>query len=226
MAATITAVRTGITNTYLIRDRGTVLIDPGGPGKADAVLRKLRERLGEMPRVDLIVVTHGHFDHIGAAREMRELTCAPLAIHRGDVAWLREGKAVWPHGVTRWGRLIRTVFGRVTLAFMQPPRLEPDLVLDDEGLDLEPYGVAGRVVATPGHSPGSVSLVLQSGDAFVGDLAMNGPPICLRPSFGIFAHQPEIVPKSWKKLVDLGVRMVYPAHGRPFPAARLAAATA
>jgi hydroxyacylglutathione hydrolase len=221
MATRIDTVRVGVTNTYLLRDRGAVLIDPGSPGKAGAVLRKLQARVGEMPHIDLIVVTHAHFDHIGAARGVREATGAPLAVHRGDVAWLRGGEAVWPLGVTRWGKFIRTVFGPLMLSFLKPPKLEPDLVLDDDGLDLEAYGVTGRVLPTPGHSPGSVSVLLPSGDAFVGDLAMNGLPFCLKPSFGIFAHQPERAPASWRRLLKLGVRTVYPAHGRPFPATAL-----
>jgi hydroxyacylglutathione hydrolase len=221
MATRIDTVRVGVTNTYLLRDRGAVLIDPGSPGKAGAVLRKLQARVGEMPHIDLIVVTHAHFDHIGAARGVREATGAPLAVHPGDVAWLRGGEAVWPLGVTRWGKFIRTVFGPLMLSFLKPPKLEPDLVLDDDGLDLEAYGVTGRVVPTPGHSPGSVSVLLPSGDAFVGDLAMNGLPFCLKPSFGIFAHQPERAPASWRRLLKLGVRTVYPAHGRPFPATAL-----
>lgn len=214
-------MRVGVTNTYLLRDRGTVLIDPGAPGKAGAVLRRLRARFGEIPRIDLIIATHAHFDHIGAARGVREATGAPLAVHRGDVAWVRAGEAVWPPGVTRWGRFIRTVLGPVTLRLFRVPAMEPDIVLTDDGLDLEAYGVTGRIVPTPGHSSGSVSVLLPSGEAFVGDLAMNGPPFCLKPSFGIFAHQPELVPASWQRLLELGVRTVFPAHGRPFPASAL-----
>jgi glyoxylase-like metal-dependent hydrolase (beta-lactamase superfamily II) len=67
-----------------------------------------------------------------------------------------------------------------------------------------------------------VSVLLEGGEAFVGDLAMNGPPMTLKPRFGILAHQPELVPGSWQRLLDLGARTVYPAHGRPFAAARLA----
>jgi hydroxyacylglutathione hydrolase len=223
MSLQIETVRAGVTNIYLLRERGTVLVDPGGPTRGTAGFRKVLPRLGTPPRLDLMVITHAHFDHVSAAIPLREATGAPVAVHRADAEWLRAGQVVWPSGVTRWGKFGRNVIGPLMMPFLRVAAMEPDLLLSDEGLDLAPYGVSGRVVYTPGHTPGSVSVVLPSGEAFVGDLAMNGPPMCLAPSFGIFAHHPERVPESWRQLLALGVRTVYPAHGRPFPASALAA---
>lgn len=221
MGTRIDTVRVGITNTYVLRDRGTVLIDPGGPTKARKVPAGILRLLGKPPRLDLMIVTHGHFDHFGASIPLREVTGAPLAVHPPDSEWLREGRFVWPAGVTPWGKFIRNVLAPLMTPFAQVSAVAPDLLVADEGLDLEPWGVTGRVVHTPGHSPGSVSVVLPSGEAFVGDLAMNGPPFCLKPSFGIFAHEPERVPESWRRLLSMGVTTVYPAHGRPFAASAL-----
>jgi hydroxyacylglutathione hydrolase len=223
MSTRIDTVRIGVTNIYVLCDRGRVLIDPAGAARSRAVPRRLVDLIGTPPRLDLIVVTHAHFDHVGASVPLREASGAPLAVHRADAEWLRAGTVVWPKGVTAWGKVFRNVGAPLMMPLLRVPVVVPDILVGDEGLDLAPYGVEGKVVHTPGHTPGSLSVVLPSGEAFVGDLAMNGPPMCLHPSFGVFAHEPELVPASWRRLLAMGVRTVYPAHGRPFPASALPA---
>jgi glyoxylase-like metal-dependent hydrolase (beta-lactamase superfamily II) len=102
-------------------------------------------------------------------------------------------------------------------------RLETDLILADAGLDLLEYGIAARVIATPGHTPGSVSVLLDTGEAIVGDLAMNGPPLVLKPSLGTLFVDQQQLRGSWRNLVELGAHTVYPAHGKPFAVEMLAA---
>ena len=93
---------------------------------------------------------------------------------------------------------------------MHIPPLAPDIVISNEGLDLGPYGLAGRVMHMPGHSPGSVTVLLDSGEAFVGDSAMNGLPFCRKPSLPIFADDVLLLKESWRRLLALGVTTVYP----------------
>jgi glyoxylase-like metal-dependent hydrolase (beta-lactamase superfamily II) len=83
---------------------------------------------------------------------------------------------------------------------------------------LSEYGIPGRVIYTPGHSSGSISVLLESGDTFVGDLAMNKFPLRFTPGLPIFAEDEAKVKESWNLLLNLGARMIYPAHGKPFPA--------
>jgi hydroxyacylglutathione hydrolase len=144
-------------------------------------------------------------------------------VHAADAGWLRTGHLAIPAGVTPWGGFMSSALRALPRGVLRVPPIEPDLVIDDSGLDLAPWGVEGRVVHTPGHTPGSVSVLLPGGDGFVGDLAMNGPPLCLRPSFGVLAHEPERVPESWRRLLALGLRRAYPAHGHPFEASALRA---
>ncbi|MCD4684256.1 MAG: hypothetical protein K8R86_13305, partial [Bacteroidales bacterium] len=98
---------------------------------------------------------------------------------------------------------------------------EVDIVIGEEDYPLEEFGIKGKIVFTPGHSPGSISVVLDSGDAFVGDMAMNGLPLTIGPSLPIFAEDMSTVKNSWMKLIDMGVKKIYPAHGKPFAIEKL-----
>jgi len=96
-----------------------------------------------------------------------------------------------------------------------------DLVITDDGLSLEEYGIPGRIIYTPGHTPGSISLLLETGDAFVGCLTHNAPPFRLSPNHPIFAEDLDKLWESWKFLIDQGADMIYPGHGDPFPVKRI-----
>ena len=63
-----------------------------------------------------------------------------------------------------------------------------------------------------------MSVLLEQGDAFVGDLAMNGLPMRWGPGMTIFSDSRATVIESWRKLLDLGATRIHPAHGRAFPA--------
>lgn len=122
-----------------------------------------------------------------------------------------------PPAVSLWGSIFAKIMAMV-LPFVQVLAANADVVLGDEELSLADYGIPARIIPTSGHSMGSVSVLLETGDAFVGDLAMNGFPLRLGPGLPIFAEDMTKVKKSWRLLLDRGARTVYPAHGKPFSA--------
>ncbi len=217
----------GVDNCYLLEGETCVLIDGGAPNQSRAFLRRMAA-LGIAPsRVALIILTHAHWDHIGSARALVELTGAQVAVHGAERAIVEYGLKGIPPGVTVWGRVFGVML-RAFLPFIRTPQTHVDIEIGDGGLSLEPYGISGTVVHVPGHSPGSVAIVVDSGEAFVGDLAMNGLPLTLGPDLPIFAQDIGRVKESWRKLLRLGIKTVVPAHGRPFDVSaierRLAAA--
>jgi glyoxylase-like metal-dependent hydrolase (beta-lactamase superfamily II) len=136
-------------NCYLVGDpetRDTIVIDPGGdPAEVAELL--VTHRL----RVVAIVATHAHFDHLVAAQELRELTGAPFRLHPRDrvlLDWYLES-------------------GRMFLGVELPPPPEVDADVSD-GDKLVAGDGALEVMHTPGHSPGSISLVSPT-QVFSGD---------------------------------------------------------
>lgn len=215
MSVKIRPIKLGVDNCYVIQGDGTVMIDAGSSWQA-ARFRKAMDRLRIDPRsIRLIVITHGHFDHIGSARDIQEMTGAKIAMHEREREWLENSLKPLPPAVTTWGSIFKTTMG-VFLPLIKFPPAHVDVVLGDDSLSLADFGIPGRIIYTPGHSMGSVSVLLETGDAFVGDLAMNGLPLRLSPGLPIFAEDLQKVKESWRLLLDLGAKTVYPAHGKPF----------
>lgn len=193
------------------------MVDGGAPKRAKEFTKAI-EKIGiKTHDIKLIVITHGHWDHIGSAKEIKELTEAKIAMHHLEKEWLEKSLKPMPPGVTTWGHILSGIV-KMFLPFIRIPETNVDIVIGNEGLSLEEYGIPGKVIYTPGHSSGSVSVLLETGDAFVGDMAMNKFPLRFSPGLPIFAEDPVRLNGSWKSLLDQGAKMVYPAHGEPFSA--------
>ena len=214
-------IRMGFCTSYLVKDRGAVLVDAGQQGYGDAFRRTLAEAGVSPDALTLIFLTHGHWDHIGFLGELRRLSRAPVAVNHREKAWVEQGLKPLPPPISTWGRLMESFIK----SFLMPKQtfgpVPVDVTLRDDTYPLDAYGVDGSLISTPGHSSGSMSLILGTGEAFVGDLAVNGPPQRLGPNKSAFAEEPERIPSSWRVVLQAGAKLVHPAHGRPFEASAL-----
>ena len=218
MSAKIIDIQSGVNSCYIIKEKGTIMIDGGPPNMRKTFIRRLNEFSIDPKEIQLIVLTHGHFDHVGSAKEIQEITGAKLAIHEKDKMKLEQGFSKWPKGVTRWGRISASIFKPLLKKQLVFPTVKADVILDDDELLLDNYGISGKILFTPGHTQGSVSVLLNSGEAFVGDLAFNRLPFTFRPAMPLYAENIDLVKESWKKLFSAGAKVVFPGHGKPFSA--------
>ena len=210
----------GMCNCYLIKEEGLMLVDTGFPNQGEKLLKELKALSLEPQDISLIFLTHGHNDHIASVNEIKKLTGGKVAINKREKEWVEQALKPLPPGIGLWGKILGMML-KMASSQMHFPGTPVDLVLEDEDFSLEPYGIHGKIMYTPGHSSGSMSLLLDTGDAFVGDLVMNGLPMRIGCGMPTFAEDTDAVKKSWRLLLDSGAKQIYCAHGKSFGADKL-----
>lgn len=201
--------RMGSVNCYLVSTgSGYILIDTGGSNSRRVLAGEL-ERAGCKPgSLNLILLTHGDFDHSGNAAYLRRVFGGKIAMHRDD-AGMGE-KADMFVNRKRPGLLIRMLIPVFT-GFGRAERFTPDLLIA-EGDSLLEYGINARVLSIPGHSLGSIGVLTADHCLFCGDLLEN----MKGPSLNSLIDDPTAARASLERLRGMGVETVYPGHGGSF----------
>jgi glyoxylase-like metal-dependent hydrolase (beta-lactamase superfamily II) len=125
---------------------GCVLIDAGTGDDASLLIQNIAEALTEPAPLSLIVLTHNHIDHVGGAADVRTKTGAKIAVHELDAAALETGDPE---------RTAASWYG-TTL-----PPMNIDIILKGEGAGFEIGDGSLRWIHTPGHTPGSICVLLE-----------------------------------------------------------------
>jgi glyoxylase-like metal-dependent hydrolase (beta-lactamase superfamily II) len=201
-------IKLGHCNIYFVEtESGYILVDAGMPNSVEQLDSAFREAGVEPGNVQLIVATHGHLDHVGSMAYAHKVTGAKVLCHRsfaGDLAKGRAEKAI-PQNLT--GRLLNLLTGLMGSTF---EGVQADVLVDDE-FDLAEYGIAGKIVHTPGHSPSSIAIILDNGEALVGDMIRGTPPGEI--GLGMFYEDKEMLLQSLEKVAGHEPTTIYMSHG-------------
>lgn len=208
-----------IANVYAIDGpEGVVLVDSGDPGQEGEVLEALRRSGIERDRVRLIVLTHAHADHAGSAHALAETLGVPIALQRADTPIAAAGHNPPLHATNLTAHVLQAILHQDYSPFT------PELAFDT-CLDLHPFGVPALVRSTPGHTPGSSVVLIEGGDAIVGDLVAGGylgglvaPTV---PTEHYFQEHPRRVRAILEWLLRAGVTRLHLGHGGPIRAGDL-----
>ena len=207
-------IKGAISNCYLLLGEKPVLVDTGAPGDLRRILAALKQHDLKIEQLALILLTHGHSSSAGCAAELRRLSQAQIALHAGDLSLVHNGR----NGVLA----AQSNFARILRPFVDEPfeAFEPDLVFK-EGISLEPYGLRAKVLPTPGHTPGSISLVLANGEALIGDVLRGSLlwPNQARPHW--YCNDPDLNQRSIVRLAREGLLRCHPGHFGSFPGSQL-----
>lgn len=183
------------TNTFFVRGSGTgLLIDTGWAGTLGGFFKAIKRNNIKTTDIGYVMATHFHPDHIGIIGDLQQLGITPLIIdvqreyvHGSDAIFAKSGEKFTPIDES----------GACVISCAESRRF------------LKSIGIDGEILSTPGHSPDSVSLILDSGEAFVGDL----PPFDVKDGY----DEP-LIKESWRSVMSFRPGIVYYGHanGRLF----------
>lgn len=200
--------------SYLIETPAALfLIDGGVAGNGRRILKRIAD-IGRKPEELLFaLITHGHADHFGGLAEVQEASQCAIICHPAHADTVRTGGMLVSPGLNVFGKIYERI-ATVALPMMKPPKLRRVFSAED-GSKLHRFGLPGRILYTPGHSTGDLTVVLDDGSAFVGDLVQGRRlPRITSPEFSIMAVDEPAMFASWRALLGSGAKVLYPGHGR------------
>lgn len=198
----------GRSNCFLvIKNDKALLVDTGRKSKRK-ILSKRLEKYKKLKIVGL-VLTHSHFDHAENAAYLKRRYQMPVFIQQEEAEFLRKGENPPLRGSFFIARVLTALWETKIKNYFRYEPVEAD-VLVEERLDLNIFDFNSYLLHTPGHSSGSMSLIVDDEIAIVGD-AMFG--VIKKLIYPPFAYDPQEMIKSWVKLLDSGCRIFLPAHG-------------
>jgi endoribonuclease LACTB2 len=191
----LTIVNVGYRSTnywVLAAGRERLLVDLGWPGRVGALTKELDRHGVPLAEIRYGLATHYHIDHAGAAEDLKQLGMTLVVVDLQQ-PWI-DAMAQWVKPEDRYTPITHAGNRIVSIANSRDW--------------LGEIGLSGQLVHTPGHSDDSVSLLLDSGELFTGDLTLEALAT---------EDQAAVVRESWNTLRALGAKTVYPGHGRIHP---------
>jgi ribonuclease/clavin/mitogillin len=187
----VTIVNVGYRSTnYWVISAGTsrLLIDLGYPGTMGTLRANLERMDVPLREIRYGLATHYHLDHAGLAQELKKAG-VPLLVLESQVRAIPLMKS----STKPWDRYVDIMLhDSLAISFAESRAV------------LERVGIAGEILSTPGHSEDSVSLLLDDGSAFIGDL---------KPPQLVGDESVSVVAESWRLLRERGATRIYPGHG-------------
>jgi endoribonuclease LACTB2 len=175
---------------------GKLLFDAGWPRSLPDLKAGMEGEGLRLSAIRFVATSHAHPDHAGLMQKLKRYCGVRLLIHEKQRSSLAE---------------LNRFFERKPDPDFEPVRIDAtDIVVGSpNGEALAALGIAGELLETPGHSDDSVSLILDGGAVFTGDLT--------RPDMAT-AEDRAAVRASWQTILDRRAAWVFPGHGAPYPA--------
>jgi glyoxylase-like metal-dependent hydrolase (beta-lactamase superfamily II) len=177
------------TNYYLLETKnGKLLVDCGWPGTLPKFMAELKRKGVSIKEIKYVLITHFHPDHAGITQDLKKQGIK-LVLLESQVSFIApfadffKGKNLPYLEITQNDNLI--------------------LKFEDSRKFLAGIGLNGEIISTPGHSADSITLILDHGFAFTGDLP---------PRFMVY-EEDHVTQQSWDRIYQHKITRIFPAHG-------------
>jgi glyoxylase-like metal-dependent hydrolase (beta-lactamase superfamily II) len=207
---TIYQVLEGRSNSFLVnQENNYILIDTGRRNSWRELTTKLNGLLGEN-ELSCLILTHTHFDHAENANRLKKKYNCKIIVHESESNYLKSGDTPLPKGTNLATGFMVDVLGKKMQSRYKYEPADPDILVGEK-LDLDIFGLNSHIIHSPGHSKGSMSIIIDDEIALVGDtlFCVFGNSI-----FPPFADDAEIMIENWKKLLETGCKLFLPGHGK------------
>ena len=145
-------------------------------------------------QVSLLIATHGHVDHYGSLRALKAALDVPVMAGWPDAGYMEKGENA-PAASVSSGPAPAAARGSDAIA------VRADVVVRGRHRACADFGIAARVLTTPGHTAGSLSVLADDGGCVTGDFLAS-----------LYTGEPDTIDSSLKKLADSGAKCFYPSH--------------
>ncbi|BBM51148.1 beta-lactamase [Leptotrichia trevisanii] len=226
----IEKIKTGLNNLYLFKNENDkyLLMDTGVHVKKKKILKRIIQKIGEVKKIKVIVLSHSHADHVGNLKILiDEIGDVRVIAHRNSENILETGKSVIPNGFYPFTEKIskklksKKNFSKNIFSKLEKTDMKKVIFIDflrKEKILLSEYGFENvEIIETKGHSNDSVSVAVfdeknNKKYLFCGDLIQN---LCFKfPLIPLFGENKEELIESWKKIILNGYDKIFPATGK------------
>lgn len=197
-------IKCGNGNCYIVENgKDAILVDTAKAEYKEKILNACKPF-----NIRLIVLTHGHFDHVQNAAFLSKELSVPIAMHKDDLGLIPDNMTQPLYAHTFLGKIVLSVsiksFNSDNL-----PEFNPTVFLQD-GDTLDAYGIPAKIIGFPGHTKGSIGIDIEEKHLIVGDALMN----MFYPTVSMLYNDKEKMLESAEKISKLGKRIIFFGHGK------------
>lgn len=194
-------------NCFIIQTAEEVwLIDASSNMDRKRMMKQLEEN--QIHKINGIILTHAHINHVENAAWFAETYQCPVYVHDSELHFVQTGDCLIPKAAKKSREWIEKIVNYLPFLNRYPACREAQAIPFEEPLIWNEYI---RIIETPGHSEGSISIVIDDEIAIVADLMRRVPNGSIELSW---ANQPGLVEVSWKKLLQEECEWFLPSHGK------------